>query len=161
MFRFIILKKSCQSACKPGSVRDCSRDDYSSGTIVTNRLVQPTRAASVKTRLLACARNTAPIWSCSRWGLPCRLCCQKRGALLPHPFTLTLLKERFTFCGTFPGVAPAGRYPAPCFHGARTFLCTPKRTAAIQPTDMIFDIDVVCRKASSQTVEYGKNASGY
>ena len=26
------------------------------------------------------------------------------------------------FCGTFPGVAPAGRYPAPCFRGARTFL---------------------------------------
>ena len=29
---------------------------------------------------------------------------------------------RFAFCGTFPGVSPAGRYPAPCFHGARTFL---------------------------------------
>jgi len=31
-------------------------------------------------------------------------------------------RRRFVFCGTFPGVAPAGRYPAPCFHGARTFL---------------------------------------
>ena len=30
--------------------------------------------------------------------------------------------RRFAFCGTFPGVAPAGCYPAPCFHGARTFL---------------------------------------
>jgi hypothetical protein len=30
----------------------------------------------------------APIRSCSRWGLPCRPCCQGRGALLPHPFTL-------------------------------------------------------------------------
>src|SRR6185312_8802728 len=29
---------------------------------------------------------------------------------------------RFAFCGTVPGVAPAGGYPAPCFHGARTFL---------------------------------------
>ncbi len=29
---------------------------------------------------------------------------------------------RFPFCGTFPGVTPAGRYPAPCFRGARTFL---------------------------------------
>ena len=29
---------------------------------------------------------------------------------------------RFAFCGTFPGVAPAGRYPAPCSRGARTFL---------------------------------------
>ncbi len=30
--------------------------------------------------------------------------------------------RRFVFCGTFPGVAPAGHYPAPCIHGARTFL---------------------------------------
>ena len=29
---------------------------------------------------------------------------------------------RFAFCGTFPGVAPAGRYPAPYLRGARTFL---------------------------------------
>src|SRR5882757_5048822 len=29
-----------------------------------------------------------PIWSCSRWGLPCRGCCHPRGALLPHHFTL-------------------------------------------------------------------------
>src|SRR5271167_3819200 len=36
-------------------------------------------------------QNTArfPIWSCSRWGLPCRWCCHPRGALLPHHFTLT------------------------------------------------------------------------
>ena len=73
----------------------------------------------------------APIRSCSRWGLPCRSCCQARGGLLPHPFTLATglvdLWERrkpwrSAFCGTFPGVAPAGRYPAPCFRGARTFL---------------------------------------
>jgi hypothetical protein len=30
--------------------------------------------------------------------------------------------ERFAFCGTVTGVAPAGCYPAPCLHGARTFL---------------------------------------
>src|ERR1700730_16711432 len=30
--------------------------------------------------------------------------------------------RRCTFCGTFPGVAPAGRYPAPYLRGARTFL---------------------------------------
>ena len=34
------------------------------------------------------ARPTAPIWSCSRWGLPCRPRRRGRGALLPHPFTL-------------------------------------------------------------------------
>jgi len=31
----------------------------------------------------------SPIWSCSGWGLPCHHCCQRRGALLPHHFTLT------------------------------------------------------------------------
>src|SRR5690349_19989661 len=40
--------------------------------------------------------------------------------LSPLPVARTL--GRFAFCGTFPRVAPAGRYPAPCFHGARTFL---------------------------------------
>src|SRR6058998_3447039 len=38
------------------------------------------------------------------------------GALLPHRFTLASDRSprRFVFCGTFPGIAPAGRYPAPC-----------------------------------------------
>jgi hypothetical protein len=71
-------------------------------------------------------RRAVPIWSCSRWGLPCRPRCRRRGALLPHRFTLAGGPERpgrrSVLCGTVPGVAPAGRYPAPCFRGARTFL---------------------------------------
>ena len=43
-----------------------------------------------------------PIRSCSRWGLPCRPCCQERGALLPHRFALAC------------GVRPEGR---PCAGG--------------------------------------------
>ena len=63
-------------------------DDHSSGTPVTGRLVRPTRTAARKP---TCWRNqpAVPIWSCSRWGLPCRFRCRPRGALLPHPFTLT------------------------------------------------------------------------
>jgi len=38
-------------------------------------------------RLRAKAR-AVPIRSCSRWGLPCRRRCRRRGALLPHRFTL-------------------------------------------------------------------------
>ena len=30
----------------------------------------------------------APTWSCSRWGFPCHRRCRRRGALLPHRFTL-------------------------------------------------------------------------
>ena len=48
----------------------------------------------------------------------------------PLPSCKLLLSEqqegsegwRFVFCGAFPGVTPAGYYPAPCLCGARTFL---------------------------------------
>ena len=79
-----------QTACKPGSVPAAAGDGHSSGTSVAERLVRPTRAAARKP---ACLRPkpqaAAPIWSCSRWGLPCRSRYRDRGALLPHPFTLT------------------------------------------------------------------------
>ncbi len=87
-----------------------------------------TRMASLNMRLPTeqVLSATIPTWSCSRWGLPCRPRYRNRGALLPHPFTLTRVRlnepKRFAFCGTFPGVAPAGHYPAPNIHGARTFL---------------------------------------
>jgi len=48
--------------------------------------------------------------------------------------------ERFVLCGTFPGVTPAGRYPAPYVDGARTFLPRSLSTiagAAVRPTDVI------------------------
>ena len=82
--------KRCQTACKPGSVPwfpmvtaihlgrplpDASRD-------------RPGRLRGNAFRF-PCGKTAAPIWSCSRWGLPCRPCYQVRGALLPHPFTLT------------------------------------------------------------------------
>jgi len=57
--------------------------------------------------------SATPIRSCSRWGLPCRPRYRRRGALLPHRFTLAhemlASRGRFVFCGTIPGVAPAGR----------------------------------------------------
>jgi hypothetical protein len=84
--------KSGQTACKPGSVlapgEPGAMDGHSSGTPVTERLARPTRAAARKRRVPV-ARRAAPIWSCSRWGLPCRSRCRSRGGLLPHPFTLT------------------------------------------------------------------------
>ena len=112
-----------QTACKPGSVHarrrwmtillGCRLPGTSSD--------RPGRRAR-KQRLQASLR-AAPIWPCSRWGLPCRFRCRSRGALLPHLFTLTAPRGGGSaLCGTFPGVAPAGRYPAPCFRGARTFL---------------------------------------
>ena len=67
-----------ESACKPGSVKD----NHSSGMYVAIHLLRPTRGQ--------CGQHYRPlIWPCSRRGLPCRACCQPRGALLPHHFTLT------------------------------------------------------------------------
>ena len=76
------------------SIRRCLYG-HSSGTIVADRLTRPTRMAMRKhiCRHLM-ARPAIPIWSCSRWGLPCRVRCRPRGALLPHPFTLTRRPKR-------------------------------------------------------------------
>ena len=59
-------------------------------------------------------RHGFPIWSCSGWGLPCHPCYQGRGALLPHHFTLTDKRRRYTFCCTGRRLAPPRRYLAPC-----------------------------------------------
>ena len=54
---------------------------------------------------------------------PCRPC---------HPTNGLASARRYVFCGTFPGVAPAGRYPAPYLRGARTFLPAPKPCGRVQ-----------------------------
>ena len=66
--------------------------------------------------------------------------------LLPPPLTPPpqagegWVGERFVLCGTVPGVAPAGRYPAPYVDGARTFLSSHLSViagAAVRPTDAL------------------------
>src|SRR3954453_506085 len=81
-----------EPACKPGSVRSetrLGRGGHSSGTIVADRLKQPTRTTDLETGLERLSAPVVPIRLCSRWGLPCRPRRRVRGALLPHPFTLT------------------------------------------------------------------------
>ena len=117
------IERVNQTVCKPGSVRRRSeRDGHSSGTLIAERLVRSTRTTHLGNPMGLLRDHAVPIRSCSRRGLPCRFHCWTRGALLPHLFTLAPVRERYVFCGAFPGVAPAGRYPASCFHGARTFL---------------------------------------
>ncbi len=122
-----------QTACKPGSVpRAGARGDgHSSGTPVAGRLARPTRAA---------ARKLA--WPAPSPGRR-RPTCRPYLVLLPVGFTVPppspgarcaltapfhpcrpaeAADRRYAFCGTFPRVTPAGRYPAPCSRGARTFL---------------------------------------
>ena len=68
-----------------------------------------------------------------------RACCQPRGALLPHHFTLACdspkrAHRRFAFCCTFRGLAPPRRYLAPC--PVEPGLSSPrtKRGATARPT---------------------------
>src|SRR5260370_38196680 len=57
---------------------------------------------------------------------------------------------RFVLCGTVPGVAPAGRYPAPYVDGARTFLpghLSMIAGPAVRPTDaLVMGAQAACVK---------------
>ena len=76
----------CQRACKPGSVHPHRGiGDHSSRGRIAPSLKQPTRAVSVETDL-AVKLRAAPIRSCSRWGLPCRLALPQTRCALTAPF---------------------------------------------------------------------------
>ncbi len=111
--------------------------DHSSGPVIADRIERHTRMAGRGGAPCARkARTAIPTRSCSGRGLPCLSHCWASGGLLPHPFILTRgWRGRFSFCGAFPRLAPAGCYPAPCRHGARTFLEAPRRPAAARPSD--------------------------
>ena len=69
-----------------------------------------------------------------------------------HPCRRAKARRRSAFCGTFPGVTPAGCYPAPCFRGARTFLPRPKWTkAAIRLSDAAKQSEGYVKKVKGPT----------
>ena len=144
-----------QPACKPGSVGHHSlarmvRDGHSSGTMFAHCLEQPTRTASLTSPcgVIAFANSPRcrpysvllPVWFAMPFPLP-----DPRCALTApfHPCRAEAPKGeggRFVLCGTVPGVAPAGCYPAPYVDGARTFLPRSLSTvagAAVRPTDAL------------------------
>ena len=107
--------KKRQTACKPGSVhifRCWTAIPLGRASQRASRDQPGRRDGNVPVSRLS-ADTAVPIRSCSRWGLPCHPCRQGRGALLPHRFTRACQAlppdRRFVFCGTVPGVAPAGR----------------------------------------------------
>ena len=74
---------------------------------------QPSHAPSVVRRRFA---HRFPMWPCSGCGLPRHDRYRPCGGLLPHLFTLTdglASVGGLPLCGTFLGIAPTGRYPAP------------------------------------------------
>src|SRR4249920_3424901 len=116
-FRLNVIKM--ESAYKPGFVED----SHSSGIAVTGDLKRPTRkhggtpaATCVATFLF----GLAP-------GGVCRAaeCCHRRGALLPHRFTLTgVIADALAVCFLlhFPSAHAAQALPGTSSAGARTFL---------------------------------------
>jgi hypothetical protein len=112
----------CQLTCKPGSVGPRCRDVV---TIHLRRLL-PARSCNQPGRhgletgwvsprhpylvLLPVGFTVRPLSPDARCALTAPF----------HPYRSE--ERRFAFCGTFPGVAPGGVSPSPCFDGARTFL---------------------------------------
>ena len=115
--RFKVTKM--ESACKPGFVED----SHSSGIAVTGDLKRPTRkhggtpaATCVATFLF----GLAPGGVCHA-----AECCHRRGALLPHRFTLTgVIADAWAVCFLlhFPSAHAAQALPGTLSAGARTFL---------------------------------------
>ena len=103
-------------AYKPGSVRmaEATLDDYSSGTSVTRCLMRPTRASLAGPPVLI--KQLCPYVVLLRMGFTLPVLSPDLRCALTAPFHpyITAPKGgmRFVFCGTFPRVAPAGRYPA-------------------------------------------------
>ena len=95
-----------EPADKPGSVLD----SHSSRRNVTVTLKQPTRTRRGP-------RHEVPIWSCSRWGLPCRsvarLAVRSYRTISPLP-RIPENRSAVSFCCTFRRLAPPRRYLAPC-----------------------------------------------
>ena len=127
----------CQRACKPGSVHRASASvmcGHSSRGRVAPPLKQPTRATS---------RNQAhvpPLFGLAPGGVYRAGPLPDRGALLPHPFDLTgpkpggVLSVALSLIRRRRGWRAAGRYPAPWFRGARTFLASLAQAAAARPS---------------------------
>ncbi len=135
-------RRARQAACKPGSVPTragaWAGDGHSSGTPVAGRLARPTRAATAETRQAPPLLGLAPGGVYPATAVTGGAVRSYR-TLSPLPaWPADRRRGRFAFCGTFPGVAPAGRYPAPCSRGARTFLTHALSVtgAAIRPSDV-------------------------
>ena len=142
-----------QPACKPGSVGHrplarTIRDGHSSGTMFAHGLEQPTRTASLTSPCGVIAFANSPrcrpysVLLPVGFAMPSPLPDPRCALTAPfHPCLPSRRRGgRFVLCGTFPGVAPAGRYPAPYVDGARTFLSRGLSAiagAAVRPTDAL------------------------
>ncbi len=110
------------SRVRYGARESRARDGHSSWTAVAGRLKQPTRA-TVRRRTCGSRELRAPLFGLAPGGA-CHAAHVAMGAVRSYRTVspLPTRGRRSLLCGAFPGVAPAGHYPAPCLRGARTFL---------------------------------------
>ena len=118
--------------------------NHSSGTILADRLARPTRME--REGAPASFEAPIPIRSCSRRGLPCHPCHQRRGGLLLHPFTLT--------SGEPEAVCFLWRYPS----GYASFRSLPRadvirRLAYVEPG--LSSSKSPCQRSPSRLIERG------
>ena len=139
---------SYQPTCKPGSVWPAGEPADVTAIPLVRRL--PGASSNLPERLIrtdpAPRGRAVPIRFCSRWGLPCRRRCRRRGALLPHRFTLAATiryaPRRSLLCGTVPE-ADRNRHPPDVIRHRWSMepgLSSPAtfrhwRGAAVRPTD--------------------------
>ncbi len=96
----------------------------------------------------AIAGRAIPIRLCSRRGLPCRTCCQIRGGLLPHLFTLTCKSQAVCSLWRFPAGFPGRALPAAVSLWSPDF---PRLRAVIRPSaNALYISAAVPRSTSAQ-----------
>jgi len=119
------MKVVAEPAGKPGSVVD----SHSSRRNVTVTLKQPTRRHCGP-------QHSLPIWSCSRWGLPCRsvagLAVRSYRTISPLPASRRTAGGIFLL--HFPSARAAQALPGTVPCGARTFLGIVSNDATVWPT---------------------------
>ena len=113
-----------------------------------------------ETRLPEQVRRVAPIWSCSRWGLPCRPRYRRRGALLPHPFTLATGRSPF---GGLLSVALSLGSPPPAVNRHRVSVepglsSPPGRTPEERPSDRLAGPNLARAAAGSRAATIQQRA---
>jgi len=125
------VEKRVESACKPGSVRLAARQSFLSAW--RHRQAPATYPGTTRAAL------SFPYSVLLQVGftVPCGVS-PARGALLPHPFTLTTRtrKCRSAVCSLlhWPSARAAQALPGTLPYGARTFLDALARDATVRPT---------------------------
>ena len=124
--------EGCQTACKPGSVSPVARARRPFLWDARCRAPRATYPGSGAETRLRSSRRTRRLPLCGLAPGGVFRAAPVAGGAVRSCRTVSPLPGganaagRSVLCGTFPGLTPAGCWPAPCFRGARTFLTPPE-----------------------------------